>query len=156
MRLARAIARVKHEGQFRKQTGEPYFNHVQRVAERVAYDFRAMTIAYLHDIIEDTNMTAGDLRHVGFGWDIVDDVVGLSRTEGEDYFDFIERGIRDLTDEGLLVKLADLQDNLINPPGDLRVRYIKADIMIRAALRDRGVETPPMSETVREHLSQVS
>jgi len=51
--LAVALARVVHSGQSRKGTGEAYFNHVERVARRVP-GWRAQTIAFLHDTIEDT------------------------------------------------------------------------------------------------------
>jgi hypothetical protein len=156
--LAYYLARVKHADQVRKVTGEPYFNHLTRVSNRVEGG-HAKIVGLLHDILEDTNMTAADLRRVGFGWDVVDDVVALSREACESYFDFIARTIKDATDEGLQVKLADLEDNLKDPPGDLRARYIKADIMIRAALRDRGVLgawTARMPQDVQDYLSQVS
>lgn len=140
--LAKALARVKHADQVRKGTGEPYINHLARVAGRVD-GLYAKTVAYLHDIIEDTNMDVHSLMRAGLTPDIVDDVLGLSRVQGEDYFDFIERGIRDLTDDGLYVKLADLQDNLTDDwtaqQDSLRARYIKADLMIRAALKRRGL-----------------
>jgi (p)ppGpp synthase/HD superfamily hydrolase len=145
LQLAAALARVKHAGQQRRGTGEPYFNHLRRVAIHVwDVGHRAQTIAYLHDLLEDTDLTAVDLRRVGFPWDVVDDVVALSRVEGEEYFDFIDRGIRDLTDDGLFVKLADVTDNLtdhwMGQRPSLRARYIKADLMIRAALHRRGLD----------------
>lgn len=144
--LARELARVKHADQTRKGTGEPYFNHLRRVAQRVFHlGAHAAIVAWLHDILEDTDLTAIDLRRVGFPWDVVDDVVALSRVAGEDYFDFIERGIRDLTDDGLYVKLADVTDNLTDEwteqQPSLRGRYIKADVMIRAALHRRGLSS---------------
>jgi len=166
--LAQALARVKHTGQVRKgPAAEPYFNHVSRVANRafvyateaglgLNLALRARIVAYLHDLLEDTNMTAADLRRVGFDWTTVDDVVALSREEyrsphafmpaSENYFDFIERGTQDLSDEGLIVKLADLADNLSDDWGghSLRARYIKADLMVRAELKNRGVNVARM------------
>ena len=155
--LAQALARVKHTGQTRKGTGERYFNHVTRSARRaftyateaglgLTQALRAEIVGYLHDLLEDTNMTAADLRRVGFDWTTVDDVAALSRRCGETYFDFIERGVRDLSDEGLIVKLADLADNLSDSWGghSLRARYIKADLMVRAELKNRGVNVARM------------
>jgi (p)ppGpp synthase/HD superfamily hydrolase len=179
LRLAEALARVKHASQKRKGTGEPYVNHLLRVEARVSGP-RRKTIAWLHDLIEDQGVTPRELRHMGFPWDIIDDVVALSRPgqvapalpkpsathvfvkkgagsgseerpfiwEGrrETYFEFIDRTIREGSDDALYVKLADLSDNLHDDWTDaspsLRARYIKADIMVRAALHRRGADVP--------------
>lgn len=162
LELARALARVKHAGQSRKGSGEPYFNHLSRVASRVI-GWRAKALAYLHDLIEDTDLTADDLILLGFPEDLVNDVVALSRREGhltypdaldgsatfvppEEYFDFIERTTRDGSDDALYVKLADLADNLYDPSGwaseSLRARYVKSDLMVRAELVRRGRLVP--------------
>jgi (p)ppGpp synthase/HD superfamily hydrolase len=141
--LAHALATVKHSGQKRKGSGEDYIWHVMRVASAVSPG-RQRTIAFLHDVLEDTDMTAADLRRAGFPFDIVDDVVALSRMSFETYAEFIERTIRDGSDDALAVKLADLADNMdddwIFEQGDLRARYIKADIQIRRALKFREVK----------------
>jgi hypothetical protein len=159
--LATALGRVKHAGQVRKGSGEPYFNHLTRVAGRVV-GWRAKTIAYLHDLIEDTNITAKTLFLVGFPYDLVQDVEALSRkvilvggdaldgptdTADEPYFDFIERGIRDGSDDALYVKLADVADNLYDDwtqaqDTSFRARYIKADVMIRTEILRRGLPVP--------------
>lgn len=151
--LAHAVAKVKHTGQTRKgPAAEPYYNHPRRVglrANRYALDVglggaagvRAEIVGLLHDLVEDTSLEPLDLRRIGFDWTTVDDVVGLSRRKNETYFEFIERGTKDLTDEGLLVKLADLADNLSDGWGgaSLRARYIQADLMVRAELHRRGI-----------------
>jgi (p)ppGpp synthase/HD superfamily hydrolase len=151
---ARQIGRLAHAEQVRKGSGEPYFNHLHRVALRVT-GWRAQTIAFLHDTVEDTPITGYTLEQLGFPRDIVSDVIALSRgmkidtdekgyvrLRDETYFEFIERTIRDGSDDALLVKLADLQDNLNDdswsPPRD---RYIKADLMVRNALLARGADT---------------
>lgn len=129
--LARALAVVLHDGQSRKGTGEPYFEHVRRVAE-AQQGWRRKTIAFLHDLLEDTALTATDLLVLGFPADIVADVVALSRVDGENYFDFIGRAKAAGVD-ATSVKLADIRDNLRdldNLPGDrssMRGRYISAE-----------------------------
>ena len=150
---ARQIGRLAHAEQVRKGSGEPYLNHLHRVAMRVE-GWRAKTIAYLHDLIEDTPVTGLTLEQLGFPRDIISDVVALSRgwvldttsdsftaPREETYFEFIERTIRDGSNDALLVKLADLQDNLNDdswsPP---RARYVKADAMVRSELVRRGVD----------------
>jgi len=63
----------KHQGQFIKQTTEPYFNHVLAVAELakpvVALGYE---IGLCHDLLEDTVTTAGGLVEalLGFGYTV--------------------------------------------------------------------------------------
>jgi (p)ppGpp synthase/HD superfamily hydrolase len=98
--LAEALAPVAHAGQSRKGTGEPYVNHVRRVAGRVK-GWRAKTIALLHDVIEDTRITEAELFLIGFPRDVIEDVNALSRRVSETYFDFIARTIRTGSDDAL-------------------------------------------------------
>jgi (p)ppGpp synthase/HD superfamily hydrolase len=54
---AKVFARTAHAQQVRKYTGEPYFNHLEEVANILyTHGFRDEVIAaaYLHDVIEDT------------------------------------------------------------------------------------------------------
>jgi hypothetical protein len=128
LRLADALASVVHAGQVRKGQGEPYYNHVSRVAGRVD-GWRAKTIAYLHDVIEDTPVTAEGLIDMGFPPTLVLDVVSLSRSGGETYSDFISRTIERGSLDALRVKLSDLQDNLTDPWASetkLATRYLPA------------------------------
>lgn len=138
--LARTLAAVVHSDQYRRGTGAPYIGHVRRVAQR-APNGRAEIIAYLHDTIEDTAVTAYTLEQVGFPADIVRDVVALSRFPNETYLEFINRTASDGSDDALRVKLADLEDNLSDDwsgsTEGLRARYIKADAIIRAELKRR-------------------
>lgn len=55
---ARQFAMEKHQGQVRKYTSEPYFNHLQEVANIVSEytdDQEMIAAAYLHDVLEDTD-----------------------------------------------------------------------------------------------------
>lgn len=139
--LARALAQVKHAGVYRKGTGEPYFNHVSRVAER-CHGWRAKVIAYLHDLIEDTDITAEILRFLGFPDDICDATNTLSRRINETYTEFIQR-IADCGDSAIIqVKLADLADNSSDLEEHLspveaqskRRRYTAAEVTLYQAL----------------------
>ena len=92
--LARAIeiAAAVHAGQSDK-AGAPYISHPLRVALgfiRTEDEERAI-IAVLHDVIEDSDVTAADLRREGFSEPIVDAIEALTRPEGEAYHDFILR-----------------------------------------------------------------
>lgn len=140
LNLAKALAAVAHAGQTRKGPAqEPYFRHVERVAGRVSSP-RARTVAYLHDVIEDTRVGPYTLQVVGFPVDIVADILALSRREGETYADFIARTIETGSDDALKVKLADLEDNLSDPHtagADLTSRYIPAAARILEELERR-------------------
>ncbi len=138
--LAEALAPVVHAGQSRKGTGEPYVNHVRRVASRVT-GWRAKTVALLHDVIEDTPITAEALINLGFPPTIVLDVVSLSKVPGESYVDFISRTLDTGSDDALRVKLSDLQDNLSDPwvtQTSLAERYLPAAARVTAELDHRG------------------
>ena len=63
-----------------------------------------------HDLLEDTEWTAADLREKGFDDDIIAAVVALTRREDETYAAFVARaGATPLAKQ---VKIADVQDNL--------------------------------------------
>lgn len=139
--LSRSLAVVAHQGQCRKGTGEPYFNHVERVAESVQ-GWRRRTIAYLHDLIEDTDINASALAVIGFPCDIISAVCALTREEGEQYRAFIDRAATHPDPDVRAVKLADVRDNLRDIdilPGDaanLRRRYITAEAALLEAEED--------------------
>ena len=80
LRRAAAFAAACHEGQFRR-SGEPYILHPLAVAEIVAdlrLDTDSLCAALLHDVIEDTDTTCGDVREQ-FGDEITDLVDGLTK-----------------------------------------------------------------------------
>lgn len=60
-KLAEQIAAAAHDGQVDK-AGQPYIAHPARVAARVAGDERAVAAAWLHDVVEDTDVTLADLE----------------------------------------------------------------------------------------------
>ncbi len=80
--ITRACARAEaaHDGQFRK-SGEPYFHHVFEVGKNLAsFAMDPVTIAagILHDVIEDTAVTEGELEKE-FGKEIVTLVNGVTK-----------------------------------------------------------------------------
>lgn len=101
------LARELHAGQVDK-AGEDYIEHVLRVMAAVEGDTTKM-VAVLHDTLEDTAITLEELE-TRFGAVVAHAVQVLTRQEGEDYFDFIERIQQDPI--ARRVKLADLQDNM--------------------------------------------
>ena len=138
--LAHAIAVVAHDGQSRKGLGEPYINHVERVADSV-YGWKNKSIAYLHDVIEDSPIEQTDLFNIGIPEDICYGVFILSRDKNDSYEEFIRKIITysDILNLELIkIKIADIKDNMrdiddTDMPG-LRRRYSKALVALEEAL----------------------
>lgn len=114
----------------RKFSGEPYFEHPERVAELVirtggarTYDVMA---ALLHDVVEDTPVTLDHLRHIGYPAEVVEMVDNLTKREGEERKAFIRRAGSHRG--SWLIKRADLLDNLSTlPPSETSMmrRYVR-------------------------------
>lgn len=98
----------QHYGQ-KDKAGREYYFHPMRVSQR-CLEIKQKIVALLHDTIEDTGLTPDDLREAGFGEDIVNGVLSVTRNEGETYAQFIERANNDIY--GSSVKISDLEDNM--------------------------------------------
>ena len=129
-RKAMQIAYRAHHGQTDK-SGVPYLYHPIHLAEQMN-DEVTVTAALLHDVLEDSPMTAAELRAAGISPQAVDAVVLLTRPAETPYLDYVER-IRS-NPIARAVKCADLRHNcdpsrLPNPPegwGEKRDLYRKA------------------------------
>ena len=90
---ARKFAAEAHQGQTRKYTGDPYMVHPTQVAAMVAAmgdvgegfecHARAIVAAYLHDVVEDTDVTVDDIRDE-FGPEVarlVEELTDVSKPE---------------------------------------------------------------------------
>lgn len=104
---AKAIAHRHHAGKADK-AGRPYIGHVSRVAERVSGDHDAETVAWLHDVVEDTSVELSDLG-AEFAPHIVEAVDAITRRVGETPAEYYQR-VRG-NDLARRVKLADIADN---------------------------------------------
>ncbi|MBX5050434.1 HD domain-containing protein [Rhizobium lentis] len=106
---AMQIAIEAHKGQVDK-TGQPFFEHCQRVALLVSGD-EARTVAYLHDVAEKgSGWTLDRLREEGFPPAIISAVDALTRRPDEPDEEFVRRAAANPL--ALPVKQADLEDNL--------------------------------------------
>ncbi len=101
------IAANAHSGQVDK-AGELYILHPLRVMLSVSSPDERI-VAVLHDVIEDSEITAKDLHAEGFSNRIVEAVVTLSKSAGQSYEQYIEGVARNPL--ARVVKLADLEDN---------------------------------------------
>ena len=82
VKLAYTVASHAHYTQKRK-TGEPYITHPNEVANIIArwrLDAKTIAAALLHDVIEDTEVTADDLTQV-FGIEITNLVDSVTKLE---------------------------------------------------------------------------
>ena len=105
--LANALVAFAHQGQTDK-AGEPYEQHLWSVASMVTEPDERI-VALLHDILEDTTVTADTIRNL-FGDAIADAVIALTRRQDESYMDYIKR----VSENPLAatVKIADLKHNM--------------------------------------------
>ena len=111
LRMALELAYEKHKNQVDK-AGKPYFLHPVYVSYNECVKGKGKVVAILHDIIEDTDVTAEILLDMGFDQEIVEAVVLLTRDKKMDYFEYI-RSIRDSQNESAYwVKVADLKNNM--------------------------------------------
>lgn len=106
--LAKEIATEAHKGQLDKG-GRPYINHPLEVA-----DFLESTehkiVALLHDVLEDTEVTADDLKVYGFTDRIINSVSILTKDDSMSYEDYLSYVKTDSS--AWMVKMADLRHNM--------------------------------------------
>ncbi len=107
-----ALAAQLHRGQmYPSVQGEPFILHPLRVMLQVESDEERI-VAVLHDVIEDTDCTLDNLRHLGYSGRVLDALDRLTQRNGEAYESYIARIKNDPV--ARQVKLADLADNLAN------------------------------------------
>ncbi len=144
-----------HDGQVDK-AGRPYVEHVLRVYERVRETFPeasedALHAALLHDVIEDCDITADDLRKHHYSEATIEIVEALTHRpdDGFTYAERIDNLAASGPEEALKVKLCDLMDNsepkrLAALPDDraasLAKRYSKALDVIKARLEQMEIQ----------------
>lgn len=104
------IARCAHEGQ-KDKGGNPYIQHPLAVAQSVD-TIELKIVAVLHDVLEDSSVTADELRKEGFPEELVEAVRVLThnKTDPMSYEEYI-RMVRK-NSIARLVKIADITHNL--------------------------------------------
>ena len=103
---AMRLAYEAHLGQ-KDYNNVPYIFHPIHLAEQME-DELTCTVALLHDVVEDTDVTLADLARV-FPQEVVEAVGLMTHEEGVDYFDYVRR-IK-ANPIAKCVKLADLMHN---------------------------------------------
>lgn len=113
-----ALIKQLHAGQT-DQTGKPYANHPQRVAQNVRRLFPdcsddIVMAALLHDVIEDCGVSETDLRQKNYSENCIE-IVSLVTKNPEDkrnYDEVIDDLVASGNKEAMMVKIADNMDNL--------------------------------------------
>jgi hypothetical protein len=95
-----------HENQF--YGAAPYIVHPYLVARRFSNE-KLIKIALLHDVVEDTRVTLDQVKEL-FGDEISEAVDAITRREGENYDEYIERVC--LNRDAARVKICDLEENI--------------------------------------------
>lgn len=146
---ARAIAKMAHRGQ-KYGPADYFFFHVENVVRRVIshplHTQDAVAVAYLHDVLEDTEVTPEELGILGIPMHIIDAVRVLSRSQNEMYLTYINRVLESGSATAILVKYCDLRENVAQcveqiigfedpmtreRAASLRKRYVNAMTLIR-------------------------
>ena len=131
--IAERIARLAHAGQTEESTGDDYIRHVERVVGLVDGD-DAKAVAWLHDVIEDSDWTAVDLARAGIAPLVIAAVELLTHDPRVSYEEYIAALVESQAPAAPLaraVKRADLRDHLRpNCPARLQSRYEAALIVL--------------------------
>jgi len=137
--LAFEVARRAHGDTVNPKTGEVYLSHPAHVAAQVSGD-AAKAVAWLHDVVEDTDVTLDELRAVGLSEEVVRGVDAMTHRPGEGYLSFVRRAAADPL--ARVVKEADVRHNLdlgrIPDPTErdlerVRTKYLPALRILRGA-----------------------
>lgn len=93
---AKMVAHWFHKGQT-DMAGRPYVEHLERVARPFQQNAAhlgwsdAETVAWLHDVVEDTDCTLNDLRNLQFDRYVVEAVAAITQFQGESLDDYWAR-----------------------------------------------------------------
>ncbi len=153
---ARRLAVPAHAGQPDK-SGAPYWRHPMRVARNVQILYpdapdEAVAVAWLHDVLEDTEWTEDALRKMGFSHEevdpkvdpVADAVLLLTRTKSVPD-DAYYAAIRSAGGLALKVKHADITDNLDEERLSLLAPELAAKLRAKYAKALDALGLPPYS-----------
>lgn len=94
----------------RDKGGHAYILHPMRIAMRLrTTDEELMSVAILHDVIEDSKLTFEDLKEEGFSERVISALRLLTHQKGVSYDDYINNMRGNL--DALRIKREDLRDN---------------------------------------------
>ena len=116
---------------------EPYIEHPRRVAQLILeqrffnenFKRECLTIAYLHDVLEDTSMTLEYLKENGLTDEQAEALTAITRREDQSYLEHIIECKENAIAKA--VKICDLSDKITDlKKGSLRDKYELARHML--------------------------
>lgn len=126
---AARLAAVAHRGQFRRDGVTPYVRHPEAVAARVSGDPIGEAVAWLHDVLEDTEVTAEEMRQHGIPDEVIACVRLLTKTKDVDYEEYLASVKQDAVAKK--VKIADMLSNLSDHPSERQIlKYAKGLLVL--------------------------
>ena len=106
--VAISIAAGVHSDQF-DQGGKPYILHPLHLMNQLLFDTELATIAVLHDVVEDSELTLNYFTHFGFNKRVIDALELLTHKESDSYEEYIEKIATNI--DAIRVKRKDLEHN---------------------------------------------
>ena len=134
--LALRIATAAHVGQLDRD-GYPVILHPLTVG-LMGHTDEEKIAGFLHDVVEDSDITFYDLLKEGIPTGIVNAVRLLTHEKGTDYFEYVQRIIDSGNPIALQVKYNDLQHNYSRGKAypELQAKHGKALEMVKAAIEE--------------------
>lgn len=132
--IALRIATAAHAGQLDRD-GYPVILHPLTVG-LMGHTDEEKIAGFLHDVVEDSDITFDDLLKEGIPTGIVNAIRLLTHEKGTDYFDYVQRIIDSGNPIALQVKYNDLQHNYSRGKAypELQAKHGKALEMVKAAI----------------------
>ena len=134
--IALRIATAAHAGQLDRD-GYPVILHPLTVG-LMGHTDEEKIAGFLHDVVEDSDITFDDLLKEGIPTGIVNAVRLLTHEKGTDYFDYVQRIIDSGNPIALQVKYNDLQHNYSRGKAypELQAKHGKALEMVKATIEE--------------------
>lgn len=131
--LAKDLAERAHKGQTRWDKKTPYITHPAAIVEAIKskYSWAGETlhmlcaVAWLHDVVEDTDVTLKNLKELGFDEIVIENVDAITKKNHEEYYQYLKR----ISEYYIasVVKIEDITHNLTNlKKGSMRDKYLLA------------------------------
>lgn len=166
LKQARTIAQKSH-GPHRDKLGRDYVDaHLRPIAEAAAvFGEEAEAAGWLHDVVEDADVTADELRASGIPAHVVEAVESVTKVPGQEYDELIDRACAHPL--GRFVKLVDNAWNITCNPALAERDPAKAKKLMRKYLpaRDRllaacgldleSAQVVRMQEVLDRHLTRL-
>ena len=117
VRAALNLAKKAHNGQFRKDGVTPYIKHPIAVVKMLRSwgikNPQVICVAYLHDVLEDTDVTE-DVLEERFSYMVSSSVAMLTKGKNESKAEYLKRLVERDYDVALVVKCADRLCNTLD------------------------------------------